>query len=150
MEISTTDVSDARIRVLENKVWDAEPTVKGLVEETPDLKMVFVKMAREADEVRRADHGRETTVRGAAASAQANLFPSLSEDELSGSCSRIQPAGEHLQDDPPHAEPAMVMIMQADGPMKMATRSGDPNQTDSTIGYGPARMSHLSRSKRSL
>ena len=45
---------------------------------------------------------------------------------------------------------AMVPIMQADGTMKMETRSGDRNQTDSTAGYGPARKANLSRANRNL
>ena len=150
MEISTTDASDARIRTLENKIRDAEPMVKGLIEETLDLKAVFVKMSREADESSRAERGWETNVRGTTASAQSNLFPSLSAELLSGSSTVVQPVGADLQDNTAPAEPAMVMIMQADGTMKMEPRSGDRNQTDSSGGYGPTRMAHLSRANRSL
>jgi|WetSurMetagenome_2_1015567.scaffolds.fasta_scaffold43350_4 hypothetical protein len=149
MEIATTDASDARIRTLENKIRDTEPMVKGLIEETLDLKAVFVKLSREADESSRAERGWETNVRGTAGSAQANLFPFPSGDDLSGGSTEIQPAGAHLQDNPSCAEPAMALIMQADGTMKMEARSGDRNQTDSSGGYGPTRMAHLSRSNRS-
>lgn len=150
MEISTTDASDARIRILENKIRDAEPMVKGLIEETLALKAIFVKMSQGADESSRAERGWETNVRGTAGSAQANLFPTPSGDDPFGSSAGIQPAGANLQDNPAHAAPAMVMIMQADGTMKMEARSGDRNQTDSSGGYGLTRMAHLSRANRSL
>jgi hypothetical protein len=150
MEISTTDISDARIRTLENKIRDTEPMVKGLIEETLDLKAVFVKMSRNTDESSREDRVRETIVRGPAGSAQTNLFFSPTVDDSSNSSPEIQPGGAHLQDVSVPAEPAMVMIMQADGTMKLEARRGDRNQTDSSGGYGPTRMAHLSRANRSL
>ena len=144
MEISPTDVSDARIRALENKIRDTEPMVKGLIEETLDLKAVFLKMSRNADEYSRQDHVLETIVRGPADSVQTNLAFPLPED-FSTSSPESQPGGLSVP-----AEPAMVMIMQADGTMKMETRRGDRNQTDSSGGYGPTRMAHMSRANRSL
>ena len=111
MEHSETD-GDARIRALENKIQGIEPLVRGLIEETLDLKSVFLSKIKEDDEFRRQERERETIVR-----STASPLPSV-----------------------PTAPPdqAMVPIMQADGTMKMEPRTGDRNQTDSTAGYGPA------------
>ena len=123
MEHSETD-GDARIRALENKIQGIEPLVRGLIEETLDLKSVFLSKIKEDDEFRRQERERETIVR-----STASPLPSV-----------------------PTAPPdqAMVPIMQADGTMKMEPRTGDRNQTDSTAGYGPARKANLSRANRNL
>ena len=46
MEHSETD-GDARIRALENKIQGIEPLVRGLIEETLDLKSVFLSKIKE-------------------------------------------------------------------------------------------------------
>jgi hypothetical protein len=124
MELSETDGSDARIRALENKIQDLEPLVRGLIEETLDLKSVYLSHIKEAEEFRRQERERETTVR-----------------------STVSPIPVVLTAPPVQA---MVPIMQADGTMKMEPRSGDRNQTDSTAGYGPTRKANLSRANRNL
>ena len=123
MEHSETD-GDARIRALENKIQGMEPLVRGLIEETLDLKSVYLSKIKEADEFRRQDRERETIVRSTATPLP--VVPTAPPDQ------------------------AMVPIMQADGTMKMEPRTGDRNQTDSTAGYGPTRKANLSRANRNL
>jgi lysozyme family protein len=149
MEISKTDGSEAQIRTLEKKVQDMEPLVNGLIEETIDLRAVFLRMLREAEEFGRQERNQETIVWGTASLTPGVPTASLSDDASTGGSTGIQP-GDAPQSDVPAApaEHAMVMIMQADGTMKMEPRCGDRNQTDSTAGYGPARMAHLSRATR--
>jgi hypothetical protein len=151
MEDTKTDISETRIRALENKIQGMEPLVKGLIEETVDLKSVFLASLKNAGEFNRQDRGRETIVWG---SAHLTVeVPTKSPSMVSSSVGNtgIQAEGA-LQPEVPAspAESGMVMIMQADGTMKMESRCGDRNQTDSTAGYGPNRMAHLSRAKRSL
>jgi hypothetical protein len=151
MVISENDVSDARIRALENKIQDMEPLVKGLVEETHDLKSVFLTIVRVAEESSRPERMAKTIVPDTASPSPMVRIASLSVASLPDSSTGIR-VGDACQPDIPTApaEPAMVMIMQPDGTMKMEPRCGDRNQTSSTAGYGPTRMAHLSRAKRSL
>ena len=108
---------------LKKKVGDMELLVKGLIEETLDLKSVVLTMFKEADEFSRQEDKRGTIVRGTASPALAvpTVFPSVAAP----------------------TEPAMSRIMQSDGTMKLEVRCGDKNQIDSCSGYGPTRMAHL-------
>ena len=151
METSKTDVSEARIRALEKKVQDIEPLVNGLIEETRDLRSVFLRILREDEEFSRQERNRETIVW-----ATASLTPGVPTTSLSDADSPCGSTGIQPGDAPrpevtaAPADHSMVMIMQADGTMKMEPRCGDRNQTDSTGGYGPERMAHLSRATRKL
>jgi hypothetical protein len=148
---SENDVSDARIRALENKMQDMEPLIKGLIEETLDLKSVFLTQMRVAEESSRQERIAMTVVMDTASPSPTVRNASLSVPSLSNGSAGIQ-VGDACQPDITAAvvEPAMVMIMQPDGTMKMEPRCGDRNQTSSTEGYGPTRMAHLSRANRSL
>ena len=110
------------MRALENKIQGIEPLVRGLIEETLDLKSVFLSKIKEDDEFRRQERERETIARSTASPLSVPTAP---------------------------PDQAMVPIMQADGTMKMEPRTGDRNQTDSTAGYGPGKA-NLSRANRNL
>jgi len=147
MEILGTDVSEARITALEEKVRDMEALAKGLINETLDLKSDVMTMSKEADEQSRQELKRGTTVRGMASSSPAgSASPSAAAADGS---TTIRPRVAPRQDVPAAPpEPAMVLIMQSDGTMKMEPRCGDQKQTDSSGGYGPDRMPHLTRTTR--
>jgi hypothetical protein len=149
MVISENDVSDARIRALENKIQNMEPLVKGLIGETLDLKSVFLTIGRVAEESSRQERMATMIVLDTASPSPMVRNGSLSVPSLPDGSTGIRVGGACQPDIPAApAEPAMVMIMQPDGTMKMEPRCGDRNQTSSTAGYGPTRMAHLSRANR--
>jgi hypothetical protein len=146
MEISETNVSDARIIALEKKLRDMEALAKGLIEETIDLKSNVIMMSKEADEFSRQELRRAPSVQDTLSPARAAPAASMAgPDDRTMVRPRIT-----LQPDAPaaQAEPAMVMIMQADGTMKMEPRRGDRRQTDSSGGFEPTRKVNLSRTNR--
>ena len=114
MEHSETD-GDARIRALENKIQGIEPLVRGLIEETLDLKSVFLSKIKEDDEFRRQERERETIARSHSISVAFSPHCSAGSDNGPDHAGR-----RHDENGAP---------------------TGDRNQTDSTAGYGPARKS---------
>ena len=144
MEISGTDVSEARIVNLEQKVRDMEALAKGLVEETLDLKSVFIGISK-VEESSRRELRNGPVVRGATAQAFAGQSASPSGAATMDGSTVIRQRSAQPEIPAGPAEPAMVRIMQSDGTMKMEARRGDQHQTDSTGGYRQARRANLSR-----
>jgi hypothetical protein len=147
MEISETDVSDARIVALEKKVRDMEALGTGLINELLDLKSNVITMSKEADEYSRQELKRGTVVRGTASPGHAEQTASVTASPDGNTV--VRPRSTRQPDAPSvPAEPAMVLIMQTDGTMKMEPRCGDRSQTDSSGGYEPTRRVNLSRATR--
>lgn len=151
MVVSGTDISEDRVVILEKKVRDMELLAKGLIQELLDLRSIVTILSKETWESSCPEPDLGPIVRDRASPAFADPCPCLAiATPLDDST--VRPDGGARQPDVPSplAAPAMVRIMQADGTMKLEVRCGDRNQTDSSAGYGPTRMAHLSRVTRSL
>jgi hypothetical protein len=151
MVVSGTDISEDRVVVLEKKVRDMELLAKGLIQELLDLRSIVTILSKETRESSRPEPEHGPIVRDTASPACADSCPCMSVAAPLDNSTVIRPNGARQPDVPDAmAEPAMVRIMQADGTMKLEVRCGDRNQTDSSAGYGPTRMAHLSRVNRTL
>jgi hypothetical protein len=133
METSLSAATEDRIAALEKKVREMEALVKGLTQELLDLKSVAMKMNKQSEERSRQELRRGPIVAGAPAqSAAPSAAPSISGSTV------IRPKGARQPEAPPAApeEPAMDMIMQPDGTMKLEPRRGDKNYIVASAGYG--------------
>jgi hypothetical protein len=132
METGTGAATEDRIAALEKKMREMEALVKGLTQELLDLKSVSMKMSKATEE-----RSRQELVRGPIIqqSSQPQAAPSVMTSS-SGS-TVIRPKGAR-QPEAPQAppEPAMDMIMQPDGTMKMEPRRGDKDYIVASAGYG--------------
>jgi len=137
MKISETGVSEDRITALERKVRDMEALVNGLINELLDFKAVAVTMIREKEERSRQELTRGPAGQENVSPAPENPSASPSAEATAESSTVIRPKGRSEADVP--AEPRMVRIMQSDGTMKMESRFGDRNMTDSSKGSGRTR-----------
>jgi hypothetical protein len=150
METSGTGVSEDRIASLEKKVRDMEALVKGLTQELLDLKSIAMKMSKQTEERSRQQLVRGPIVQGAAAPAQAGPASSPSVAAPSGGSTVIRPKGARQPDVPAEpAEPAMDMIMQQDGTMKLEPRRGDKNYIVASAGYGRNKKGTSVKGKQS-
>ena len=125
--------TEDRIAVLEKKMREMEALVKGLTGELLDLKSIAMKMSKQTDERSRQDIRRGQTV------VQASP-PSLSADAAgpaTAGSTVVMRKGARQPDLPAApAEPAMDMIMQQDGTMKLEQRRGDKDYIVASAGYG--------------
>jgi hypothetical protein len=129
METSLSAATEDRIAALEKKVREMEALVKGLTQELLDLKSVAMKMTKQSEERSRQELKRGTIVAGAPAQQAAS-----STGTPSTGSTIIRPKGVRQADAP--AEPAMDMIMQQDGTMKLEARRGDKDYIVASAGYG--------------
>jgi uncharacterized membrane protein len=151
METSITGVSEDRIAALEHNVREMEALVRGLVQELLDLKSIARMMSRATGERSNQEPEPGPIVQDSASAALADPSTALSVAVPSESSTVIRPRGARRPDLPAAtAEPAMARIMQSDGTMKFEVRCGDKSPIDSSTGYGPTRMAHLTRAKRTL
>ena len=132
METSLSAATEDRIAALEKKVREMEALVKGLTQELLDLKSVAMKMTKQSEERSRQELKRGTIVAGSASQ------PAATAASLSSSGSTvIRPKGARQVEAPQTpAEPAMDMIMQPDGTMKLEPRRGDKDYIVASAGYG--------------
>jgi hypothetical protein len=147
METSGTGVSEDRIASLEKKVRDMEALVKGLTQELLDLKSIAMKMSKQTEERSRQQLVRGPIVQGAAGPAQAAPSPSVAAP--SGGSTVIRPKGRQPDVPAEPAEPAMDMIMQQDGTMKLEPRRGDKNYIVASAGYGRNKKGTSVKGKQS-
>jgi uncharacterized coiled-coil protein SlyX len=132
METSLSAATEDRIAALEKKVREMEALVKGLTQELLDLKSVAMKMTKQSEERSRQEMKRGTIVAGAPAQQAAS-----SAATPSGGSTIIRPKGARQADAPAApAEPAMDMIMQTDGTMKLEPRRGGKDYIVASAGYG--------------
>jgi len=134
METSLSAATEDRIATLEKKVKEMEALVKGLTQELLDLKSVAMKMTKQSEERSRQELRRGPVVAGAPAQQAAG--PAASPAATAGS-TIIRPKGAKQAEAPAApAEPAMDMIMQPDGTMKLEQRRGDKDYIVASAGYG--------------
>jgi len=134
METSLSAATEDRIATLEKKVREMEALVKGLTQELLDLKSVAMKMNKQSEERSRQELKRSTPIAQGAApqpAAAAAQAPSATGSTV------IRPKSSRQPDAPAAPpEPAMDMIMQPDGTMKLEPRRGDKSYIVASAGYG--------------
>jgi len=133
MEISGTGAAtEERIVAIEKKMRDMEALVKGLTEELLDLKSVAMKMSKQTEERSRAELKRaQTGVQGA---QPQQVTPAVA---TGSSSTVVMRKGAKPSDAPPApSDPAMDMIMQTDGTMKLEPRRGNKEYIVASAGYG--------------
>jgi TolA-binding protein len=136
--------NEDRIATLEKKVREMEALVKGLTQELLDLKSIAMKMSKQTEERSRQELRRGPIVQGAQpATSQAAPQPTMS---ASGT-TVIRPKGARV--DAPPAEPAMDLIMQPDGTMKLEPRRGDKDYIVASAGYGRNKKGVSTKAKQS-
>ena len=138
--------SEDRVAALEKKLKEMEALVKGLTQELLDLKSIVMKMAKQTDERSRQELKKVQPVAQGAQSAGASSAPSGS-----GSTVVMRPKSARQAEAEPEApaEPAMDMIMQTDGTMKLEPRRGDTNYIVARAGYGRDKKGSSAKAKQS-
>lgn len=144
MEISGTGAAtEERLVTIEKKLRDLEALVKGLTQELLDLKSVAMKMSKQTEERSRAELKRVQPGAPVAQPAAPGGAP--------GTSSTVVMRKGAKQPDAPAAppEPAMDMIMQSDGTMKLEPRRGDKNYIVASAGYGKNKKGVSVKGKQS-
>ncbi len=131
MESSGSGSGEDRVAALEKKVNEMEALVKGLTQELLDLKSIAMKMSKQTEERSRQELKRVQPI------AQGTQVPGAVAAPQSGSTVVIRKGARPADAEPQApAEPAMDMIMQPDGTMKLEPRRGDKNYIVASAGYG--------------
>jgi TolA-binding protein len=147
MESSGSGAGEDRVAALEKKVNEMEALVKGLTQELLDLKSIAMKMSKQTEERSRQELKRvQPIVQGAQAGAAAG---GSSAPQQGGSTVVIRKGGRADAEPPAPAEPAMDMIMQPDGTMKLEPRRGDKNYIVASAGYGRNKKGVSAKPKQS-
>ena len=125
--------TEDRIAALEKKMRDMEALVKGLTGELLDLKSIAMKMVKQSDDRIKQDLRRPPlVVQGSQTSQSADVASSSS-----GGSTVVMRKGARQSDAlATPAEPAMDMIMQQDGTMKLEPRRGEKDFIVARPGYG--------------
>jgi hypothetical protein len=141
LEISGTGAAtEERIVAIEKKVRDLEALVKGLTQELLDLKSLAMKLTKQTEERSRQELRRPVVQAG-----------QQSPEAVVGSqgSTVVMRKGTRTPDAPAAPqEPAMDMIMQSDGTMKMEPRRGDKNYIVASAGYGRNKKGTSVKSKQ--
>src|SRR5512136_1682002 len=133
MEISGTGAAtEERLVTIEKKMRDLEALVKGLTQELLDLKSVAMKMSKQTEERSRAE------LKRAQPGVQGAQQQTVTAAGSSGSSSTVVMRKGAKPSEAPAAppEPAMDMIMQTDGTMKLEPRRGNKEYIVASAGYG--------------
>ncbi|HVP97535.1 DUF7518 family protein [Methanoregula sp.] len=147
MESSGSGAGEDRVAALEKKVNEMEALVKGLTQELLDLKSIAMKMSKQTEERSRQELKRvQPVAQGAPAAAPGGASGS----QAAGSTVVFR-KGARASDAEPEAppEPAMDMIMQPDGTMKLEPRRGDKNYIVASAGYGRNKKGVSAKPKQS-
>jgi len=142
----TAAATEDRLAALEKKVREMEALVKGLTQELLDLKSVAMKMSKQTEERSRQELKRGPIVQGAQAPAAA---PAGAPAAPAGSSTVVMRKGARVEAPAAPAEPAMDLIMQPDGTMKMEPRRGDKNYIVASAGYGRNKKGTSVKAKQS-
>ncbi|MCX6688460.1 MAG: hypothetical protein NTZ39_02000 [Methanoregula sp.] len=137
--------SEDRIAALETKVRDMEALVKGLTQELLDLKSIAMKMSKQTEERSRQELKKlQPLVQGTQPQGAATATGS-------GSTVVMRSKSARQSDDTPEKpeEPAMDMIMQSDGTMKLEPRRGDKDYIIARAGYGRDKKGSGAKVKQS-
>ena len=144
----TAAATEDRIVVLEKKVREMEALVKGLTEELLDLKSVSIKMSKQSEERSRQELRRGPIVQGSQGqqppAASTSMSPSAGSSTVVMRKADRQPAAPAAPE-----EPAMDLIMQSDGTMKLEPRRGDKNYIVASAGYGKNKKGTSVKAKQS-
>lgn len=123
---------DDRIAALERKVREQEALVKGITEELLDLKSIVMKLSKASEERSRQELKRiQPSVQAAPQAA-----PAAGGSPAAASTVVMRPRSVRQPEAPKADEPAMDMIMQPDGTMKLEPRRGDKNYIVASAGFG--------------
>jgi hypothetical protein len=141
MESSGSSAGEDRVAALEKKVNEMEALVKGLTQELLDLKSIAMKMSKQTEERSRQELRRAPIVQGAPAPGVAGPGGSTVVMRKGARTAEAEPAKP--------AEPAMDMIMQPDGTMKLEPRRGDKNYIVASAGYGRNKKGLSAKPKQS-
>jgi hypothetical protein len=136
--------SEDRVAALEKKARETEALVKGLTQELLDLKSIVMKMSKQTDERSRQELKKMPAVAAASAAGAASA-PSGSGSTVVMRTKSTRQA-EAAAEQP--AEPAMDMIMQTDGTMKLEPRRGDTNYIVARAGYGRDKKGSSAKAKQ--
>ncbi|MFA6225641.1 MAG: hypothetical protein WC620_05535 [Methanoregula sp.] len=126
--------TEDRIAALEMKMRDMEALVKGLTQELLDLKSVSMKMSKQTEERSRQELKRAPTV--VQGSQPYPAAADVGSSSSSGSTVVMRKGARQPDVPAAPAEPAMDMIMQQDGTMKLEPRRGDKDYIVARAGYG--------------
>jgi hypothetical protein len=137
--------SEDRIAALEKKVREMEALVKGLTQELLDLKSIAMKMSKQTEERSRQELKRGPIVQSTSPSASSAPSAGIS----SSGSTVIRPKGRQPDVPAEPAEPAMDMIMQQDGTMKLEPRRGDKDYIVASAGYGRNKKGTSVKGKQS-
>ncbi len=149
MENAGSGAGEDRVAALEKKVNEMEALVKGLTQELLDLKSIAMKMSKQTEERSRQELKRMqpivqgSQVPGAVTGAAPGAAP-----QASGSTVVIRRGSREAEPAAP-AEPAMDMIMQPDGTMKLEPRRGDKDYIVASAGYGRNKKGISAKPKQS-
>ena len=148
MENAGSGAGEDRVAALEKKVNEMEALVKGLTQELLDLKSIAMKMSKMTEERSRQELKRmQPIVQG---SQVPGAVSGASAPQAGGSTVVIRRGSRAAEAEPEApAEPAMDMIMQPDGTMKLEPRRGDKDYIVASAGYGRNKKGGGSRPKQS-
>jgi len=149
MESSGSGAGEDRVAALEKKVNEMEALVKGLTQELLDLKSIAMKMSKQTEERSRQElkRGPQPIVQGAQAAAPSGGAPA---PQVAGSTVVFRKGARAADtESAAPAEPAMDMIMQPDGTMKLEPRRGDKNYIVASAGYGRNKKGVSAKPKQS-
>jgi len=151
MDNSGSGAGEDRVAALEKKVNEMEALVKGLTQELLDLKSIAMKMSKQTEERSRQELKRMqpivqgSQVPGAVAGTAPESVP-----QAGGSTVVIRRGSRAAEAEPAApAEPAMDMIMQPDGTMKLEPRRGDKDYIVASAGYGRNKKGVSAKPKQS-
>ena len=147
MESSGTGAAtEDRLVAVEKKLRDMEALVKGLTQELLDLKSVAMKMSKQTEERSRQELKRGPAIVQTSAPQQGATGSAVP----TNMSTVIMRKGARQPDVPAApAEPAMDMIMQPDGTMKLEPRRGDTNYIVASAGYGRNKKGTSVKAKQS-
>jgi TolA-binding protein len=141
-----TGASEDRIATLEKKVREMEALVKGLTQELLDLKSMTMKMSKQTEERSRQELRRGPIVTQQGDQPQATTAAPSS----AGGSTVVMRRGTRQPEAPAApAEPAMDLIMQPDGTMKLEPRRGDKDYIVASAGYGRNKKGVSVKAKQS-
>ena len=138
--------SEDRVAALEKKVREMEALVKGLTQELLDLKSIAMKMSKQTEERSRQELKKLQPIVQGAPSAGTGGAPSGS-----GNTVVMRPKSARQADAAAQTpeEPAMDMIMQQDGTMKLEPRRGEKDYIVARAGYGRDKKGSSAKVKQS-
>jgi hypothetical protein len=142
----TAAATEDRLATLERKVREMEALVKGLTQELLDLKSVAMKMSKQTEE-----RSRQELRRGPVVTQQGEQPPTAAGGPVSAGGSTVVMRRGARQPEAPAApaEPAMDLIMQPDGTMKLEPRRGDKDYIVASAGYGRNKKGISVKAKQS-